>query len=81
MSIGNLETEADLRRFIEAQLGTMPQRLEQVVSKAARTKPKAFTVATLPPAAEHTGEIVYVSDAAAGSKLQYSDGASWVVAG
>lgn len=40
-----------------------------------------YTTATLPTASSWTGGLVYVSDAAAGSKLQYSDGSSWIAAG
>lgn len=42
---------------------------------------KSYTVATRPAAASYTGSLIYVSDAAAANKLQYSDGASWVAAG
>ena len=41
----------------------------------------SYTVATRPAAASYIGSLIYVSDAAAGNKLQYSDGASWIAAG
>lgn len=37
-----------------------------------------YTIATLPPAAQHEGAIVYVSDGLAGEKFRGSDGATWV---
>jgi len=40
-----------------------------------------YTVLTLPAAASWTGAIVFVSDAAPGSKFQGSDGAAWVPLG
>ncbi len=40
-----------------------------------------FTVATLPPASDHTGAIIFVSDGAAGSKFRGSDGTSWLSLG
>ncbi len=42
---------------------------------------EAFTEATKPSAAGNAGRIVYVSDGAAGSKFQGSDGTSWVSLG
>jgi hypothetical protein len=40
--------------------------------------PPVYTAATLPAATTvRAGTQVYVSDAAAGSKMQYSDGAAW----
>lgn len=42
---------------------------------------RIYTVATRPAAASYTGSLIYVSDAAAGNKLQYSDGAAWIAAG
>lgn len=41
----------------------------------------SYTVATRPTASSFTGQLIYVSDAAANNKLQYSDGAAWVAAG
>ena len=40
-----------------------------------------YTTATRPNAVLYPGAMIYVSDAAGGSKLQYSDGAAWVAAG
>lgn len=37
-----------------------------------------FTVATIPTAADWTGRIIFVSDAAAGANFQASTGAAWV---
>ena len=42
---------------------------------------RSYTTAGLPAAASHTGAIVYVSDAAPGSKFQGSDGTAWVALG
>jgi hypothetical protein len=40
--------------------------------------PPVYTTATRPdPTTVRAGTIVYVSDAAPGSKIQYSDGAAW----
>lgn len=40
-----------------------------------------YTVATRPTTNLHAGEIIFVSDAAAGSKFQGWDGAAWVSLG
>lgn len=42
---------------------------------------KSYTVAGLPPAADHEGSVVYVSDGAPAQKVRYSDGSSWVSMG
>lgn len=62
-------------------------RLNRVLPKdgsEAMTGPlrlKAYTTLTLPAAADWAGAILYVSDAAAGSKFQGSDGVAWVALG
>jgi len=40
-----------------------------------------YTLATRPSATLRAAQLIYVSDAAANNKLQYSDGAAWVAAG
>lgn len=40
-----------------------------------------LTVATLPPAGDWTGAIVFVSDGAAGAKFRGSDGTTWLSLG
>ncbi len=40
-----------------------------------------LTVATLPPAANWTGALVFVSDGAAGAKFRGSDGTTWLSLG
>jgi len=42
---------------------------------------RAYTIASRPPARQYPGGLIYVADAAAGGKLQYSDGTKWVAAG
>lgn len=38
-----------------------------------------YTVATAPPAADHTGGLIYVSDGALGSPvIAFSDGTNWL---
>jgi hypothetical protein len=37
-----------------------------------------YTLLTLPPATEHAGGLIYVSDAASGAKFKGSDSVSWV---
>jgi hypothetical protein len=55
------------------QLGARIARLE-----LGSIGPPVYTTATRPgPTTVRAGTIVYVSDAAAGSKMQYSDGAAW----
>jgi hypothetical protein len=41
----------------------------------------SYTVATLPPAANFAGALVYVSDGGVGQMLRYSDGTNWISAG
>jgi hypothetical protein len=42
---------------------------------------QSYTTATRPNAPDYAGSVIYVSDASAGNKLQYSDGANWIAAG
>lgn len=42
-------------------------------------KPGTYTVATLPDATEHTGALVWVSDASGGAKPAISDGTDWKI--
>jgi hypothetical protein len=37
----------------------------------------AYTVATVPPATENTGGVVYVSDETGGAVMAFSDGTNW----
>lgn len=37
----------------------------------------AYTVATAPSAATHTGHMIYVSDEAGGATMAFSDGTDW----
>lgn len=43
--------------------------------------PREYTTATRPTASDWEGGMIYVSDGAAGSKFQGSDGTSWVSLG
>ncbi len=52
-----------------------------LVANDQEVEPRKYTTATLPAASQHEGKIVYVSDAASGSKFQASDGTSWVSLG
>jgi hypothetical protein len=49
-----------------------------LVDNDQNVEPRAYTTATLPAASQHTGKIIFVSDAASGAKFQGSDGTSWV---
>lgn len=49
-----------------------------LVDNDQNVEPRAYTNATVPAASQHTGKIIFVSDAAAGAKFQGSDGTSWV---
>lgn len=70
MAIEDLVTKADLLRFIRQQIPTS--------RTLARVKFPTYLAADIPPAADHEGEAIYVSDGAAGSKFRGSDGSSWV---
>jgi hypothetical protein len=48
------------------------------VSQNGLVAPKAYTVATVPSAAENTGHMIYVSDAIGGGIPAFSDGAIWL---
>lgn len=74
MALGRLENEGDLERWLQAALDRLG------IGKAP-DRPRRFTTATLPAANKNEGLVVYVSDAAAGSKFQGSDGTSWVALG
>lgn len=69
MAIEELNTKADLMRFIRQQLGTRTP---------AGVRPPVYLTAVIPAAANHEGEIIYVPDAAAGAKFQGSNGSAWV---
>lgn len=70
MAIEDLVTKADLARFIRQQ-GTASPSL-------ARVKPPTYLTADIPAAADHEGEVIYVSDGGAGAEFQGSNGTAWV---
>jgi hypothetical protein len=78
---------SDLSRVLIELLARVCYRVNRVVvpdGTIAMTGPlklATYATADLPDATEWEGGAVYVSDASAGSKLQYSDGTNWVAAG
>ena len=76
-----------LVRTLVTVLAEISFRLNQSLQKdgsEAMTAPlvlDTFTVATRPTASDWTGGVIFVSDAAGGSKFQGSDGSSWVSLG
>lgn len=74
MALGNLQTEGDLEQWVKRLLDRLGIRPQQQIPR--------FLVATRPAAsAANEGLLIYVKDAAAGSKFQGSDGSSWVSLG
>lgn len=81
-----LVTRPDHKDFIsESQLPSRPyevffdeivQTLNQFVLGQAVSLP-SHTVANVPPAANWTGAIIYVSDETGGAVTAFSDGTSW----
>lgn len=67
-----------------AQLGSLDDLgkvLDEITNPEGPVKLPAFTVATLPAAADYAGHAVYVTNGAAGSPcLAFSDGTDWKVA-
>lgn len=72
MAIGSLASEQDLENFVRRLFDRWG---------ANRFRPPRYLTAKRPAAADKEGLIIYVPDAAAGSKYQGSDGASWVSLG
>lgn len=72
MPIGSLATEQDLENFVR-------RLFDRWVARSQR--PPRYLTADLPPASKKEGLVVYVPDAAAGSKYQGSDGTNWVPLG
>lgn len=73
---GAAARDTDLFRQAPAHLKTSGK-----LEAGGPIKPATYTTATRPAAASHTGSIIYVSDGAAGSKFQGSDGSAWVSLG
>jgi len=70
--------------YLTPALRDIGYRLNRVIPKDGSETPTApfrlapYTVATRPPAAAWAGAIIYVSDGAAGAKIQASDGSAWI---
>jgi hypothetical protein len=75
MALGRLKDEVDLENFLR-------EMLDRLGVRPSSLRLPTYTMATLPPATTaNAGMPVYVSDAAAGSKYQGSDGSAWVSLG
>lgn len=75
MALGNLQNEDDLQNFIRVVL-------DRLGIRQTNYRLPTYTTTTRPAAsAKNAGMAIYVSDAAAGSKFQGSDGSSWVSLG
>jgi hypothetical protein len=48
------------------------------VSQNALVAPKAYTVATVPSAADNAGRVIFVSDESGGPVIAYSNGTNWL---
>jgi hypothetical protein len=75
MALGRLQNEVDLENFLREtldRLGVRPSSL-RLPTYTTATRPAATTA--------NAGMPIYVSDAAAGSKYQGSDGSAWVSLG
>lgn len=72
--------EGAVRRMIQTELAnsTFAAIVRQLQGGVV---PRTYTTTTLPDPTKRTAEIIFVSDAAAGSKFQGSDGSSWVSLG
>ena len=72
------------RGYLTPVLGAFGWRINRSLPKdgsEAMTSPlklATYTVATRPAAASWAGGVIYVSDGAAGAKVQASDGTNWV---
>lgn len=77
----------DITRIVHdilARISFRVNRMLGVDGKERMTGPlrlRSYTTATRPTASDHTGGMIFVSDAAGGSKFQGSDGSSWVSLG
>ena len=78
---------SDFTRVVHDTLAKISFRVNRMLGvdgKERMTAPlrlRSYTVATRPTAADHTGGLIFVSDGAAGSKFQGSDGTSWLSLG
>jgi hypothetical protein len=75
MALGGLQNEEQLQAFIR-------ETLDRLGVRPASLRLPTYTTATRPPATTaNAGMPIYVSDAAAGSKFQGSNGTAWVSLG
>ena len=69
----------DLLKSLTSAMGRHANAINMLI-RTGETLPQRvpkFAKANLPPAADNTGGIVYVSDEAGGSTLAFSDGTDW----
>jgi hypothetical protein len=60
--------------------GNPPQSFEDVrvaLDELSKALPVVCTIATKPNVAQFEGRFIYVRDAGAGLRMQYSDGVTW----
>jgi hypothetical protein len=75
MALGGLQNEEQLQAFIR-------ETLDRLGVRPASLRLPTYTTATRPAATTaNAGMPIYVSDAAAGSKFQGSNGTAWVSLG
>ncbi len=68
----SIDFSADVREQTR-QIATYLQTLDLNSS----FKLPSYTVATVPPVADHTGGLIYVTDEAGGAQPAFSDGTHW----
>lgn len=76
------EVKTQLVRAAEGgSLSDLGKVLDELATPTGPVKLATFTVATLPAAADYSGQIVYVSNGQAGTPcLAFSDGTNWQIA-
>ncbi len=78
---------SEITRIVHGLIANISFRLNRVLSvdgaerMTAPLRLRSYTTATRPTAADHTGGLIFVSDGAADSKFQGSDGTSWLSLG
>jgi hypothetical protein len=75
-----LDDPSQAQENVQMRLQALEQALGRLLSRDVLFL-GSFATAVRPSPTSVPGALIYCSDAAAGAKLQYSDGTNWVAAG
>lgn len=71
-------SQAELEAFIRQAIDRSNLAVRVTQLQRGPVKPRSYLAADIPSAAEHEGEIIYVSDGGAGAEFRASNGTAWV---